>query len=141
MPPPRRILVVVEPGRAAVAAVELARKLSEQEGATVTVIAIAPKAPAMRGCGPSAAAFNAAVCDSAASDLERAEELLWSIGPRSESRLLVEGRDPPLEKFVAAERFDLVLLPARRRLLRVSKHPAAASVARTGTEVRIVGTR
>jgi nucleotide-binding universal stress UspA family protein len=137
MPSARRILVLFEPGRAAVAAVELAREMAEREGALVTVVGVAPKAPTLAGCGPSGKAYDAAVRDSVAGDLERAEQMLWSLGPRAECRLLVQGDDPPLGEYVAAERFDLVLLPARRRPLR-AKHPAVKTLAHAGTEVRIV---
>jgi nucleotide-binding universal stress UspA family protein len=141
-PPPggKRILVLFEAGRAGVAAVEQARELAEREGATVTVVSHAPQAPRMRGCVPSANDYNAAVRDSVARDLARAEELLWSIGSRADCRLLVEGVDPTLEELVWSERFDLVLLPARRRFLRALDHPAAPrlrSRARA-SEIRIV---
>jgi hypothetical protein len=137
----KRIMVLLESGRAGVAAVELARRMAERGEATVTVIGIAPQAPIMRGCGPSARDYNAAVVDSVTKDLARAEEMLWGIGPRASCRLLIEGVDPPLEEFAGAERFDVALLPAHRRLLQSHKHPAAAALARAGAEVRIVDPR
>lgn len=137
-PAAKRILVLFEPGRAAVAAVELARDIAERQDATVMVVAIAPQAPATRGCIPSASDYNATVCDSVASDLERAEEMLWCIGARADCRLLIEGSDPPLAEYAIDQGFDLVLLPTHRRPLRASKHPAAAALIRAGVEVEIV---
>ena len=134
----KRILVLFEPGRAGVAAVELAREIAQSEQATVTVVAVAPQAPASRGCIISAADYNAAVRDAVAADLERVEEMLWCIGPRADCRALIERTDPSLEEYVTTEGFDLVLLPGHRRPLRSIKHPAAGAVARAGAEVRIV---
>ncbi len=137
--PAKRILVLFEPGRAGEAAVELARDLASREPSTVTVVGVAPQAPVMRGCLPSARDYNATVREAVARDLQRAEELLWVIGSRAESRLLVEGRDPPLEGLVSDGGYDLVLLPTRHRLLRPG-HPAAARLRRAGgAEIRIVG--
>jgi nucleotide-binding universal stress UspA family protein len=135
----RRILVLFEPGRAGIAAVEQARDLAVDNDATVTVVSVAPQAPALRGCAPSARDFNATVRDTVATELAQAEELLWPIGSRGRCRVLVEGEDAPLEELIARERFDLVLLPGRRRLLRGVGHPAAARLsACAATEVRIV---
>ena len=131
--------MLFESGRAGVAAVELARDLAVDEDATVTVVSVAPQAPRLRGCAPSARDYNATVRDAVAGELEQAEELLWPIGTRGHCRILVEGEDDPLEELVTREQFDLVLLPGRRRLLRGVGHPAAARLrACAETEVRIV---
>jgi len=137
----RRILVLFEPGRSGEAAVELARDLASRDLGTVTVVGVAPRTPITRGCLPSARDYDATVCEAVASDLERAGDLLRAIGSRAESRLLVEGRDPSLEDLVSDGRFDLVLLPARRRLLRAG-HPVAARLRAIGRgDVRIVDAR
>jgi nucleotide-binding universal stress UspA family protein len=136
--PAKRILVVFERGRAGVAAVELARELAARSDASVTAVSIAPQAGTLRGCIPSAQPYNDAVLDDVAKELKQAEELLWPLGSRGECRLLVEGVDPALDEFVVAQHFDLVLLPARRRPLRSTKHPAAAALRRLGAEVRVV---
>jgi hypothetical protein len=136
--PGKRILVVFEPGRSGVAAVEAACGLATHDDTSVTAVSLAPQAPTLRGCGPSALSYNDTVRDEVAKELEQAEELLWPLGGRAECRLLVEGVDPRLEEFVAAQHFDLVLLPARRRPLRSTKHPAAAALMRLGAEVRVV---
>lgn len=134
--------MLFEAGRGGVAAVELARELAQAQGGTVTVVSVAPQAPALRGCGPSGHDYNAAVRDTVATELEEAEELLWLIGSRGQCRILVEGEEEPLEELIAREGFDLVLLPGRRRLLRGVGHPAAARLSACGaTEVRIVDPR
>jgi hypothetical protein len=134
----KRILVVFEPGRAGVAAVAAARELATHEDSSVIAVSLAPQAGALRGCGPSARPYNEAVRDEVAKELEQAEEVLWPLGGRAECRLLIEGVDPRLEEFVAAQQIDLVLLPARRRPLRSTKHPAAAGLRRLGAEVRVI---
>ena len=134
-----RILVLFESGRAGIAAVQLARDLALDEDATVTVVGVAPQAAPLRGCAPSARDYNATVRDTIATELEAAKELLRPIGSRGRCRILIEGEDEPLEELIARERFDLVLLPGRRRLLRGAGHPAAARLrASSATEVRIV---
>lgn len=130
--------MLFEAGRAGVAAVELAREIASDGQTTVTLVGIVQRPPTVRGCLPSGAALDAAVRDAVARDLERAGRLLGAIGSRGECRLLVEGADPSLEEFVAQGRFDLVLLPAHRRPLRSSNHPAAAALRCLGAEVRIV---
>jgi nucleotide-binding universal stress UspA family protein len=136
--PGKRILAVFERGRAGVATVELARELAASGDGSVTAVGIAPQAGTLRGCTPSARPYNDAVREEVAKELEQAEELLWPLGSRAECRLLVEGVDPALDEFVAAQHFDVVLLPARRRPLRSTKHPAAAALRRLGAEVRVV---
>ena len=138
-PPGERILVLFEPGRAGIAAVELARELAAETDATVTVVSVAPQAPMAWGCVPSARDYNATVRDSAAQELEAAGRLLWDLGPRARSRVLLEGTDPTFEELAARERFDLILLPRRRRLLRGAGHPAASRLSACGpARVRIV---
>jgi nucleotide-binding universal stress UspA family protein len=139
--PGKRILVVFESGRSGVAAVEVARELATHDDSSVTAVTLAPQAPTLRGCVPSAQPYNDAVRDEVAKELEQAEELLWPLGSRAECRLLVEGVDPRLDEFVAVQHFDLVLLPARRRPLRSTKHPAAATLRRIGAEVRVIEAR
>jgi len=131
--------VLFESGRAGIAAVELARDLAVEEDATVTVMSVAPQAPPLHGCAPSAHDYNATVRDTVATELAQAEALLRPIGSRGHCRILIEGEDEPLEEVVAREHFDLVLLPGRRRLLRAAGHPAASRLsACAATEVRIV---
>jgi hypothetical protein len=131
--------VLFEAGRTGEAAVELARDLASREPAAVTLVSIAPQAPVLRGCLPSASDYNAAVRDAVIKELARAEETLWGLGSRAESRVLVEGKDPSLAELAATGGFDLVLLPARRWLLPGRGHPAAAQLRRASpAEVRVV---
>jgi len=138
---PRKVLVLYEHGRAGAAVIDLARDLAEHEGAALTVVAIAPQAPSGPRCGNSALEYNEAVAESVAHDLEQARERL---GPAASAAfvLLVEGADQTLEQFVRSGGFDLVLLPAHRRLMRPAGHPAASRLERAaGAEVRIVDGR
>jgi hypothetical protein len=61
------------------------------------------------------------------------------VGDRAAFKLLVEDRDPLLADWIASGCFDVVLLPARRCLLRRAKHPAADQLRRsTRADVRVV---
>jgi hypothetical protein len=135
----RRVVVLHEPGPAGTAALDVARGLDLQEGATLTVVAVAPTAPSGSRCGGSALEFNAIVREIAAAELDEARMRLGHASGRTNYALLVEGKDPPLEEWIAARGFDLVLLPARRRLLRTPGHPAAARLRDvTDAEIRVV---
>jgi len=70
-------------------------------------------------------AYNRAVREDVAQDLHRATTRLDLDAGDVNVKLLVEGTDPPLANWIAQERFDLVLLPARRSGLRLRSHPAA----------------
>lgn len=134
-----RMLVLYEPGPAGNAAIATARQIAQDEPAELTVVSVAPQAPSGSRCGGSALEINRAVVEDVCKDLDRARELLWSLGGRAEFKLLIEGSPPPLAAFAAAGGYELILLPARRRLLRAAKHPAAAALSRVpGAEVRIV---
>jgi hypothetical protein len=85
--------------------------------------------------------YNAAVRDAAADELEQARQQLREIGDRAAFKLLTQSTDPPLHEYVAAAGFELILLPARHRPLRSTKHPAAAALRRTGADVRVVDPR
>jgi hypothetical protein len=83
--------------------------------------------------------YNCAVRETAEAELRRAREELGPIAERASFKVLVQGKDPPLAAWIAAGDFDLVLLPARRRPLRRSKHPAAEPLRRsTSAEVRVI---
>ena len=137
----KRILVLYEPGRAGDAAVELGAQLAREEREEFTVVRVAPQAPSGSRCGGSAREFNEIVREDAARDLDRARELVWAVGARAEFELLADGSDPSLAAFAAAGGYELILLPARRGLLRPrsGRHPAAAALSGVaGAEVRIV---
>jgi hypothetical protein len=131
--------VVHEPARAGVAVLALARRLVEQEHAALTVVSTAPQAPSGPRCGGSAVQYNRAVCEAVADELEQARARLGDAADHATFKMLVEGVDPPLERWSEAGGFDVILLPARRRPLRSLKHPVAARLKRqTDAEVRIV---
>lgn len=134
----RRVLVLYEPGPAANAALDLARGMDLEEEAAVTVVAVVRNAESGT-CTGSAAAFNDAVRDAVVDELEQAHRRLGVAAGRAEYQLLMEGACTSLESWCAARDFDLILLPARRRLLRGAKHPAAERLRRaTSAEVRVV---
>jgi hypothetical protein len=79
------------------------------------------------------------VCEAADAELRAACQLLGPVGNRAVFTLLVQDKDPPLADWIASGCFDIVLLPARRRPRRRTKHPAADQVRRsTRAEVRVV---
>ena len=83
--------------------------------------------------------YNRAVCEAVADELEQARARLGDAADHATFKMLVEGVDPPLERWSEAGGFDVILLPARRRPLRSLKHPVAARLKRqTDAEVRIV---
>lgn len=134
-----RVLILCEHGRTGAAAIDVARDLAELGHATLTVVAVAPHAPSGPRCGNSAVEYNAAVAESVAQDLERARERLGGAAEAAEFLMLIDGADQTLEQLARSGGFDLVLLPARRRPLRKSGHPAAAELSRVaGAEILIV---
>lgn len=135
----RRVLVLHEPGPAGMAALDLARELDLQEGASLTVAAVVPTAASGSRCGGSALEFNTIVEETVAKELDGARERLGHAAGRTSYALLVEGQDPSPDAWIVGGGFDLILLPARRRPLRAPGHPAAARLRRlTDAEVRIV---
>ena len=111
-----RMLVLFEPGRGGEATIDLARELAETRRVTVTVVGVAPQAASGSRCGNSALEFNAVVTEAVTKDLDGARERLGLIGAAYE--VLVEGSAPSLEELAVAGEFDIVLLPARRGLIR-----------------------
>jgi hypothetical protein len=137
------VVVLFEPGRSGAEALAQASAIAEQSSAELKVVVLAPQAPVPRCCGASPAAYNCAVRDEAAAELDEAARLLgWRRAGRTSFEVLVEGRDPPLPTWIAQRRCDLVLLPARRRVLRTRGHPAARALRRsTQAEIREVSGR
>ena len=138
--PRPRVVALFEPGRAGSATLDLAREFVRHDSAKLTVLGVAPQATAGKCCGATSAAdYTRAVCDAVAAELRQAHGRLGSIGERATFKVLIEGADPPLHEWIAAGNFDVVLLPARRRLLRLGTHPAVARIRQTTrAEVRIV---
>ena len=134
----KRVPVVFEPARGGAAALELGRELAECHGAALTVVSIAPQGMSGARCGNSALDYNLAVQDSVARDLDHVRAWFEEVGVRASYELLLDGASPSLDD-LAAEGFDLVLLPARRRLMRAPGHPAAAGLRRaTSADVQVV---
>jgi hypothetical protein len=134
-----RIAVLLEPGRSGAAAVAQVASLGAAE--EVTVVAVAPTVNTVcRSCGGvSARAYNCAVRDDVADDLSKAVASLGGATRHVEGRLLVEGTDPPLEAWVVAGGFDLVLLPSRWGVPHSPRHPAARRLRRhTEATIRVV---
>jgi hypothetical protein len=135
-----RVVVVYEPGRSGSAALDLAGRLVRDDGSALTVVSVAPQDTRICCGAGSAIDYNRAVCEAAAAELRRARDLLGDAGNRASFKLLVQDKDPPLARWVAASGFDVVLLPARRRPLRRAKHPVVDQLRRsTSAEVRVIG--
>jgi hypothetical protein len=139
----RRVAVIFERGRNGTAALAAASESAVRSGAEITVVVLAPQAPASHGCVPSAAALNCAILDDATLELHEAADMLAAMPLDIRYKLLVDDADPPLQTYVAREHFDLVMLPARRRLLPgARRHPAVRKLRRVaGCDVRVVADR
>lgn len=134
-----RIAVLLEPGRSGIAAVERAVAIAREHDAHLALVALAPQAACLRCSGPSAKAYNDAVCEVVAGELAAATVQFGRNGSPASSALLVDGRDPSLASWVRARGVDLVLLPARRPTWGWRRHPAARRLRRhTGAQVRVV---
>ncbi len=138
----KRVLVVFEPGRSGVAALELARELIERQGATLTVVGVAPQGMSGARCGNSALDYNLAIQKVVTEDLGHARASLEEFGAHASYQLLIDGVSPSLDEFAAAGGFDLVLLPGRRRPMRAPGHPAAKPLGRaTSAEIQVITSR
>jgi len=132
---PRRIAVLLEPGRRGTTAVDRAAAISAEFGAELSVVALAPQAEPPRCGGVSPAAYNFAVLDEVNAELCAAARRLGGTDLRASFTLLLERRDPPLHRWLGDQSVDLVLLPARRS----GRHPQARAVRRhTGAQVRVI---
>jgi hypothetical protein len=128
-----RMAVLIEAGHRADAAVAEAAALAGSEPASTTLVAVVPHARG-RGCAVSPTPLNEAIEEAAGVDL-------WTAGQHlgvCDRRILRDGLDPSLPEWVAAEGFDLVLLPRRRRRVR-GGHPQAARLRNVpGLAVRVL---
>jgi hypothetical protein len=136
---PRRVAVVVEPGRRGTSALAHAARLVAERPTELTVLVLAPQEPPPRCGGASPDAYNCAVLDQVSSELHDAARRLGGAGDGARFRMLIERRDPPLATWIAQTAIELVLLPARRRGLRSLRHPEARRIRRHAlAEVRVV---
>ena len=144
-PGAQRVLALYEPGRGAAVTLDLARDLAEHEATKLTVVNVAPQATTKGGqcCGMSSLReYNQVIRDATAEELREAHARLGPIADRVTFQMLIEGTDPPLHDWIASHDFDVVLLPARWRLMGSAKHPEAARVqASTTAEVRVADPR
>jgi hypothetical protein len=138
-----RVMVLYEPGRSGQWAVDRARDIAQDTGADLTLVCVVPQAEGgPPRCGGSAHDYNLAVLEQLAEDVHKARRRLGELADDARVELLIEGADPPLWDWSAAQHFDTILVPARRRLLPGAKHPDAARLLRyTDAEVRIIDAR
>jgi hypothetical protein len=135
-----RVLVLYERGTSGSRAIDQARELTHGQAGQLTVVTVVPKDTRVRGTGVSARDYNDAVRDSALRDLDEARRLLGSLAERAVFEVVVEGGDTSLSGWVVNRAFDVILLPARRRLFSRGAHPVAATLrGSTAADVRIVG--
>jgi nucleotide-binding universal stress UspA family protein len=137
--PAARVLVVHAPLSAPDGALELAAQLASAPGAHLTVVALALQDTDPARCVVGTPAYNRGVREDAAQELRRAREQLAQRPGRTRFKLLVEGRDPPLGAWAAAERFDVIVLGAHRGLQGRGMRRLADSLRReTQADVRVL---
>ncbi|HEV3053132.1 MAG TPA: hypothetical protein VGX45_00645, partial [Solirubrobacteraceae bacterium] len=95
-----RVLVLSEPGRGGLAALDEACELAVSGRAALTVVGLAPQARSGQCTGP-AAGYNDAVADTVVMELEQVRERLSELGVDASYRLLLEGTSPSLDQFAA----------------------------------------
>jgi nucleotide-binding universal stress UspA family protein len=135
-----RVLVLYERGRSGSRAIDHARELTLARDGQLTVVTVAPMDMRVRGCGVSARDYNDVVCDSARRELDEARRLLGSPAERIVFEVVFEDGHTSLAGWAANGAFDVILLPARRRLFSRLGHPLTARLREsTGADVRIVG--
>lgn len=135
-----RVLALYERGPSGSCAIDQGRELVLARDGQLTVVTLAPVDTRVRGTGVSARDYNDAVRDSAQRDLAEARRLLGSLAERIVFEVVFDGGDTSLTGWAADNAFDVILLPARRRLFWRLAHPLAAAL-RTSTtaDVRVVG--
>ena len=136
-----RVLVLYERGACGERTLDHARELIQGQDGQLTVVTVAPRDTRVRGTGVSARDYNDAVRESAQRELDEARVRLGPLAERIAFEVVVEGGASSLAGWAADGGFDIVLLPARRRLFRRRTHPLAAALREaTAAEVRVIGT-
>ena len=134
------MLVLYELGATGSSAIDQARELVLARDGQLTVITLAPVDTRVRGTGVSARDYNDAVRDSAERELAEARRLLGSLAERTVFEVVFDGGTTSLTGWAADNAFDVILLPARRRLFSRLSHPLAATLrGSTAADVRVVG--
>jgi riboflavin biosynthesis pyrimidine reductase len=134
-----RVLVLYEPGASGARTLDQARELIQAHDGQLTVVTVAPRDTRVRGTGVSARDYNDAVHDSAQRELDEARQLLGALAGRVVFEVVVEGGATSLAGWAADGAFDIILLPARRRLFSRGGHPLATALREsTAADVRVV---
>jgi hypothetical protein len=133
----RRILVVYAAGDGGERALARGAEAVGESGAELTVVALAPQDTRPAHCVVGTPAYNEAVRDEAAGELERAQGLLGALEPPARFKLLIGGRDPDLAAWARVQAFELILLPGGGGLLGSGARRLARGLRRgTRSEVR-----
>jgi riboflavin biosynthesis pyrimidine reductase len=134
-----RVLVLYEKGTSGSRTLDQARELIRAQDGHLTVVTVAPRDTRVRGTGVSARDYNDAVHDSAQRELDEARRLLGPLADPIVFEVVVEGGNTSLAGWAADGAFDIILLPARRRLFSRGGHPLAAALRdSTAADVRVV---
>ena len=134
-----RVLVLYEPGASGSRTLDQARELIQAHDGQLTVVTVAPRDTRVRGTGVSARDYNDAVRDSAQRELDEARELLGPLAEPIVFEVVAEGGNSSLAAWAADGAFDIILLPARRRLFSRGGHPLATALREsTEADVRVV---
>jgi nucleotide-binding universal stress UspA family protein len=134
-----RVLVLYERGASGRRTLDQARELIQAHDGELTVVTVAPRDTRVRGTGVSARDYNDAVRDSAQRELDDARRLLGALAEWTRFEVVVEDGDTSLVAWAGNGAFDIILLPARRRLFSRGGHPLAAALrASTTADVRVV---
>ena len=134
-----RVLVLYERGASGSSTLVQARELIQAQDGQLTVVTVAPRDTRVRGTGVSARDYNEAVRDSAQRELDEAHRLLGPLAEWTVFEVVVEGGNASLAAWAADGAFDIILLPARRRLFSRGGHPLAAALRESTTaDVRVV---
>jgi riboflavin biosynthesis pyrimidine reductase len=134
-----RVLVLYEPGASGARTLDQARELISAQDGRLTVATLASRDTRVRGTGVSARDYNDAVRDSAQRELDEARRLLGPLAEWTVFEVVVEGGNRSLAAWAADGAFDIILLPARRRLFSRAGHPLAAALRDSTTaDVRVV---
>jgi hypothetical protein len=113
----QRILLVYATGERGERTLARAAEMVRESGAELTVVSLAPQDTSAARCVVGTPAYNEAVRDEAAGELEHAQGCLGPLSPQARFKLLVGGRDRPLAAWAAQEAFDVILLPGRQGFL------------------------
>ena len=133
------VLVLYEPGASGSRTLDQARELIQAHDGQLTVVTVAPRDTRVRGTGVSARDYNDAVRDSAQRELDEARRLLGPLAGPVVLEVVAEGGNSSLAAWAAERAFDIILLPARRRLFSRGGHPLATALREsTEADVRVV---